>query len=131
MGRPMMSESTLLEDRLERRMERLSIKLPISKDSSPKRELEERSSTRDQELTPGNKTKRLTSNTRNSSPNILRTRKLPRKPPNQLQSQKLPQPKLLQLKPLQLKLPQLKPPPRLPQPKLKHQKKRERKERSE
>merc|ERR1712166_1523486 len=132
--RPMMSESTLLEDRLERKMERLSIKLPISKDSSPKRELEERSSTRDLELTPGNKTKRLTSNTRNSSPNILRTRKLPRKPPNQLQSQKLPQPKLLQLKPHQLKppkLPQLKPPPRLPQPKLKHQKKRERKERSE
>merc|ERR1712166_324085 len=70
----MMSESTLLEDRLERKMERLSIKLPISKDSSPKRELEERSSTRDQELTPGNKTKRLTSNTRNSSPNILRTK---------------------------------------------------------
>ncbi len=72
-----------------------------------KRELEERSSTRTPESTPGKPTRKLTSLTRNSSPNISRRRKLPRKPLSQLQSQKLPQlksqsrPKLLQSKPLQ------------------------------
>ena len=110
--KPMMSESTLLEDRSEKRMVRLSTKPPISKDSSPKRELEERSSTREPELTHGKPTKRLTSLTRNSSQNISRRRKLPRKPPSQLQSQqKLPQLKPLQLKPLQPKPLQ----PKLPQ----------------
>merc|ERR1712166_295496 len=100
----MMSESTLLEDKSEKRMVRLSTKPPISKDSS---------SRRDPELTHGKPTKRLTSLTRNSSPNISRKRKLPRKPLSQLQSQlKLPpqlkplQLKPLQPKPLQLKLPQ-------------------------
>merc|ERR1711935_941745 len=85
----------------------------MCKDLSPRRELEERFSTEETELTPGKPTKRLTSLTRNSSPNILRRRKLPRKPPSQLQ-------KLPQLKPLQPK------PPKLPQPRLP-----ERKERSE
>merc|ERR1712127_571112 len=101
----------------------------MCKDLSPRRELEERSSTEETELTPGMPTKRLTSLTRNSSPNILRRRKLPRKPPSQLQ--KLPQLKPLQPRPP--KLPQLKPlkplqprPHQLPQPRLP-----ERKERSE
>merc|ERR1740133_794490 len=92
----------------------------MCKDLSPRRELEERSSTEETELTPGKPTKRLTSLTRNSSPNILRRRKLPRKPPSQLQ-------KLPQLKPLQPRLLQLRPhqSPLLLQPKP------ERKERSE
>merc|ERR1712205_266546 len=72
----------------------MGTKLLTSKDSSPKRESEERSSPREAELTPGNPPKKLTSPTRSSSPNILRRRKLPRKPLNQLQSQS----KLLQLK---------------------------------
>ena len=108
--RPMMSESTLLEDqeKPERVTVKFSTKPPTSKDSSPKRELEERSSTREPESTLGKPTRRLTSPTRNSSPNISRRRKLPRKPPSQLQrlklpQLKLPQSKLLQSKPLQPK----------------------------
>jgi len=115
--RPTMSENTLLEDRLERRMEKLSTKPPTSKDSSPRRELEERLSTRETELMPGNQTKKLTSLTRSSSLNILRKRKLPRKPLSQLQLPQLPQLKLQQpprkpRKPLQ---------PRKPMPQLKLQ----------
>lgn len=125
--RPMMSESTLSEDKLERRMERLSTKPQMFKDSSPRRELEERFSTEETELTPGKPTKRLTSLMRNSSLNILRKRKPPRKPLSQLQQ--LPQLKPLQLKPLQLKLLQPKPLQPMPLPLL--QPRPERKERSE
>merc|ERR1712159_395602 len=82
--RTMMSESTLLEERsLEET--RLSIKPHLSKDLLLTRELEERSSTRDQELMPGRKTRKPTSLTKSSSLSTLRKRRPPRKLLSQLQ----------------------------------------------
>merc|ERR1712153_282357 len=74
-----MSESTLLEEK-SREVTRLSIKPQRFKDSSPRRESEERSSTRELRSTTGKHPRKTTSPTRNSSPSTSRKRRLPPRP---------------------------------------------------
>jgi len=79
-----MLESTLLPETTTEKianteLKRLSTNLQRSKDSLLKRELEERSSTREVELMLGRRARKLTSLMKNSSPNILRKRRLPKR----------------------------------------------------
>ena len=79
-----MLESTLLpETTIElpanTELKRLSTNHQRSKDSLLRRELEERSSTRDLELMLGRRARKLTSLMKSSSPNILRKRRLPKR----------------------------------------------------
>merc|ERR1711966_457402 len=77
--RRMMLESTLSEEK-SKEVTRPSTKLQASKDSSPRRESEERLSTREERSRTPSSSSKTTSLMRSSSPSTLRRRRLPRKP---------------------------------------------------